>query len=152
MPTCPPSMTFFLDDDAAGKPGLRGDHYVFSNLAIVADVHKIVDFGAASNACDLQRSPVDGCVGADFNIISDFKPPNLREFFIVARCLLANVAETVAAQYRPGMNYHPIAKMAAGIDGDIGIELAIAANTDIRANHNPGANPGAIADLRRCCR
>ena len=69
-----------LDHDAAGKPGLSGDHYVFPDLAVVPDVHQIIDLGAAADACNLQRSTIDGRVGPDLDVVCNFQVPTWGNF------------------------------------------------------------------------
>ena len=136
----------FLDDDAAGKTGLRGDHDVLSDLAIVADVDQVVDLGAASDARDFKGAAVDGRVRANLDVIADFEAPLLGKFFIMSGCPVANVAEAVAAQHRSRVNDHTVAETGAGVNRDIRIQLAIAANTDARTNHRACADPTLIAD------
>ncbi len=136
----------FLDDDAAGKTGLRGDHDILSDLAVVADVDQVVDLGAASDARDFKGAAVNGRVRANLDVIADFEAPLLGKFFVMSGRLVADVAEAVAAQHRSGVNDHAVAESRAGVDRDIGIQLAIAANTDARTNHCAGADPSLIAD------
>lgn len=49
-----------FDGDATGETGLGGDDYVFSELAIVADVDEVVDFCALANASFIESAAVDG--------------------------------------------------------------------------------------------
>src|ERR1700693_5377513 len=84
-----------FDGDTAGEAGLRGDHHVFSDLAVVADVYEVVDFRASANAGCIQGSAVDGGVGADLDVVFDFQAPDLRKLFVTASRLIAHVAEAV---------------------------------------------------------
>ena len=95
----------------------------------------------------LQGSAIDGGVGADLDIIFDLKPADLRELFIMARRLIAHVAETVAAEHRAGMNDHAVSEPHAGINSDIWIQITIASDAYFRADHAAGPNPRALSDL-----
>src|SRR5438094_696332 len=86
-----------LNGDAAGEPGLRRDDNVFSDAAVVSDVHEIVDLGAASDARFIQRSAVDGRVGPDFHVIFDHQFSDLRKFLVVAALAISHIAEAVSA-------------------------------------------------------
>src|SRR5207245_5682989 len=111
----------FFDYDTARKTGLRGNHHVFSDLAVVADVDQVVDLGAAPDAGDFQGSAVDGRVGADLDVIGDFEAAGLREFHVVSGCRIAHITEAVAAEHGASIDDHSIAEPHPGIDGDVGI-------------------------------
>ena len=64
-----------LDDNAAGKPTLCGDHNVFPDLAVVADVHQIVDFHAPADASYIEGSAIDGGVA---DSAKPWRPANRR--------------------------------------------------------------------------
>lgn len=137
-----------LDGDTAGEPGLRGYHDVFSDQAVVADVHQIVDFRASGDAGCIQGATIDRGVGADLDVVVDFELPDLRKFFITAGRLIANVAEAIAAEHRAGVNDHSVSETHTGIDCHIRIQIAVASNDCFRADHAAGADPRALADGR----
>ena len=148
MPTWPPRTTFFSITDAAGKSGLRGDHYIFSDLAVMTDVHQIVDLRASADAGDVQGAAIHGRVGADLDVIFNFQPADLRKLFIPAGLLIAHVAEAVAAEHRAGVNDHAIAESRARIDSDIRIQI----DSRVRcftfgADHAAGADPRILSDV-----
>ena len=136
-----------LDNDAAGEPGLGRDHDVFTDLAVVSDVHQVIDLGAPSDSCHFQCPPVDGRVGSNFNIVSDFETSYLGKLFIVSRRAVTNITEAICCQYRTSMNDHAIAEPSSRINSHVGINFAIASDRNTRADHHAGTNPGPIADL-----
>src|SRR5579872_1507304 len=95
--------------DAARKPCLRRDNHVFPKLAVVADVHKIIDLGPAPNSRRLQRSAIYGRIRPNFYVIFDFEFADLRKLFVPATFWVTHVSESVAAKNRPGVHDHAIA-------------------------------------------
>ena len=67
-----------------GNAGLGRDHHVFPDVDVVADVHQVVDFRAPADARDIQGAAVDRRVGADFDVVFNLEPANLREFFVAS--------------------------------------------------------------------
>ena len=110
-----------LDHDAAREAGLRGDHYVFADLAVVADVDQVVNLRAPADARDFQSAPVDGGVGADLHMVFDFQASDLGEFFVASGGFVAHVTEAVAAENRARMDDHVVADSRAGIEGYVRI-------------------------------
>src|ERR1700688_1062764 len=96
----PAEHNVVLDDDAAGKTSLRGDHYIFSEEAVVADMHQVVDLRSAPNAGFVERAAVDGCVGADLHIVFDHEAAHLRKFLIPPALRVTHISEAIAAQHR----------------------------------------------------
>ena len=112
----------FLDDYAARDASLRGDHDILANLAVVADVHEVVDLRPAANARKVERAAVDRGIGADFDVIFNFQAADLGEFFVAAGRAVAHIAKAVAAKHGSGVNEHAIAKLCARVDRDVGIK------------------------------
>src|SRR5690348_16732490 len=115
----------------------------------MAYVYEVIDLRPAANACLLERAPIDSGIGADLDIIFDNQPSDLGKFLIVPRRAVANVAETVAAQYRTCMDHHAVAQACARVNRYIGIDLALAPNFDACANGASGADSCALTDLHR---
>ena len=109
-----------LDHDTAGEPGLSSHHYVISDLAVVSDVHQIVDFSAPPDAGDFERSPIDRRVGSNLHIICDFEAPYLRKLLIGSIRRVSDITEAIAAENRSGMNDYSIAESCTRVDGYIG--------------------------------
>src|SRR4051812_38378651 len=83
--------------DAPRKPCLRRDNHVLAKLAVVPDVHQIIDLGAAANSRGFQRSAIYGRVRPDFYVVADFKVADLREFFVPPAFGIAYISEAIAA-------------------------------------------------------
>ena len=64
----------------AGYPHLRDNYAVPANLDIVCDLNQIIDLGSLSDFGRTESAAVYGGVGADFDIVAYFNPPNLRNF------------------------------------------------------------------------
>ena len=92
------------------NPGLRRDNHVLAELAVVADVHQIIDLRAAPNAGRLQRAAIDGRVRPDLHVVADFKFSDLRKFFVTPALRIANITKAIAAQHRARMDNHAIAQ------------------------------------------
>ena len=90
---------------------------ILPDIDIVPDLNKIIDFRAAADACDTAASPVDGTVGADFNIVFDNDRSNLRNLAVFAAAL--EVAEAVRSDRGVGMNQDPIANGCTLADNDV---------------------------------
>ena len=65
------------------KAGLRRDHDVLPDLAVVADVNEVVDLCSAPNARFVERAAIDRGVRSDLDVILDDQPSHLRKFFVV---------------------------------------------------------------------
>ncbi len=137
-----------FDDRAAGNAGLGRDHYVFANLHVVADVHQVVELGAARDYRNVERAAVDGGVGADFHVVPDLQPPHLREFHVAPRLAIPDVTKSVAAQHRTRMNEDAVADARAGINADVGADVAVVTDSDTFSDENSSANGSMLADRR----
>jgi hypothetical protein len=98
-----------FDGHAAGKAGLRGDDYILSDLAVVADVDEVVDFRSAADSCFVQGSAVNSRVSADFYIVFDYKASDLGGLLVTSGLLVADIAETLAAEDGSGLHDDPVA-------------------------------------------
>src|SRR5208283_2750685 len=94
------------DLSASRNAGLCRDHDVISNATVVADMHQVVELRAHPDDGLLQRTPVDGAVGADLDIIANHKLPDLRELLIAAVHLVAHEAEAVGAEHRTRVHHN----------------------------------------------
>jgi hypothetical protein len=68
----------------AGKSDLRSHYRVGADLAVVADVHKIIQFNAFADARVVERAAIDCCVRADFDIVGDFHDAHLGKLPVAA--------------------------------------------------------------------
>ncbi len=65
----------------AGESDLRGDHSVCADLAVVADVHEVIQLNAFGDARVVKRAAIDCGVRADLDIVARFP-----------QCLLAEIS------------------------------------------------------------
>ena len=54
---------------AAGNPDLRNNNAVFPNGDVMANLHQIIDHGAAPNHRIRAGSPIDAGVGANIHMV-----------------------------------------------------------------------------------
>jgi hypothetical protein len=112
----------------------------------MADVHQVIDFRASTDAGSIQRSSINGGVGADFDIVFNLQSSNLRKFFIAASFRVAHVAEAVAAQHGAGVNNHTISEPDAWVKSDVRIQITISPNAYFGADYRACADPSVLAD------
>src|SRR5215469_2346676 len=132
--------------NAAGKSRLGSNDDIVTDLAVVPDVHQVIDLRAGPDTRSLKCSAVDRTVGANFNLIFNVKLSDLREFFMCAGSRVANVPKAIASENCAGVNDHAIAKSRAGINGHIWINLAFFPNGYTVAEPASRSNPGAVAN------
>ena len=100
---CPPDHGAFLaaqydailDHDASREAGLRGNHNILANLAVVADVDQVVDLDAISDLSHAKSRAVYTGIGSDLDVIADLDAADLRELLVMIAG--ADKAETVGA-------------------------------------------------------
>src|SRR3981081_2202077 len=105
-------------------------------------MHQVVDLRSSPNAGFVQRSAVDGGIGANLHIIFDAQPSDLGKFFIVSGLAVSDVTEAVASQHRSRMHDHAVAQYSPAVNRDIGINLAAASDL------HPSRNRATSADNR----
>ncbi len=107
---------------------------------------EVINLRSSANARGFQRAVINSRVGADFHIVFDLKLPNLGELFIASAGRGADIAKSIAAQHRTGMNDHVVTQLCSGINRNVGTNLTIFANFDACSDYAIRANPTAIAD------
>src|SRR5437763_12914749 len=132
---------------AAGEPGLRRDDHIFSNLYVVANMHQVVDLRPASDARNIQRSAVNGCVSSDLDVVFNFQSADLRELLIASGLLIAHIAESVTPQHRARVNNYSITNANARIDGYVRIQFAVSSDHDVGSHHTSRPDSRVVADL-----
>src|SRR3989338_10482031 len=70
----------YADGGAAGDPDARGDGGVVTDADVVGDMYLVIEFDAVADDCVIERTAVNGCIGADFHVISDHDTSELRNF------------------------------------------------------------------------
>lgn len=163
------------DPDSAAQTGraceadLSRQNRILADLRTVPDLHKVVQFGAAPYDRVADRSPVDGCVGADFHVILYQHPSGLANF--VKRTVPGGCeSETVAANDDTVLEHHAIPDLAIlpdyhmrvkhgsvayhnariknhmRIDHDVRPDFAVPADDGIGSNAGIRADEGALPD------
>ncbi len=126
--------------------GLRGNHRVRSNLDVVPNVDKIIEFDAFGDAGVVQRAAIDGRVRPNFDVIGDLHDADLRKFPVAA--FSVDVPETVRANHGSRVNLNAMAHPGAGVHGRVRMDAAIFANPASRADYAMRTNLRALADMR----
>ena len=151
------------DTDLTAKhaplPDLRGTCHsdlcrhdgVGTDVAVVCDLHEVVQFHTAANIGRAHRRTVHAGVCADFNVILNADIANLRNLLIALSG--RREAKTVGTDDTAGMQNDAIADLAVVIDRHIGIEHAVLPDTGVLLNDDAGvelrtfAHRSALADI-----
>src|SRR5208337_1809430 len=104
-------------------------------LDVVADVHEVVDLGAAADAGFVESAAVDGGVGADFHIVFDRQASNLRELLVTSGLGIADVAEARTAEDSASLHDDTVAESCAWVDGNVRVEAAMVSDYRTIADH-----------------
>src|SRR5271156_5762484 len=99
---------------------------MFANGDVVSYLHKVINFDFRRDTGNAQRSPIDGGVGADFDVITNFDGADLRKFPMPA--VTENVAESVTSNHSAGMHFDPGSQFRPGIKSDTRMQPAFLAN------------------------
>src|SRR5712692_9311246 len=83
--------------NTARKTDLCGNDDVLPDLAVMSDMHQIVDLRAATDARDLECTPIDSRIGADLDVVANLQSPHLGKFLIPAGRGIAHITEAIAA-------------------------------------------------------
>ena len=97
---------------------------------VVPDLHEIINFRAFADHRILKSAAVDGCIGADLDVVLDDDPADLRHLEVAAGA--HGEAEAVLADPHAGMDDDPVADERVG-DGRERPDVAIAADRDPRS-------------------
>ena len=121
-------------------------------LHVVADVNQIVELGPAANPGFFERPAVDGGVGSHLNIVLNDQRTLLGKLGVLPGRAIADIAEAIGSQHRPGVDHHPVSERGARVDDHPGVDVAIAADSHAGADHRsavddgPGADTGSLLD------
>src|SRR6202035_1870783 len=120
------------DFDTARYADLRDNDAVSPDLAVVSDLHQIVDLGALADDGVAAGAAVDGRIGADLHIVLNDDAAGLRDFLMALRA--RQIAKTVLADTGARVDDDAIADQRM-LDRRAGADRAIAADADARADH-----------------
>ena len=92
----------------AGDAGLSGDDVVFTDFDVVSDLDKVVDFGSFTDDGGFEAGPIDGGVGADFDVVFENDDAELFELDMAAE-FVRGIAKTARADDGARLENDPIA-------------------------------------------
>lgn len=93
------------------KAHLAAEKRVFADSAGVSNLHEVVDFYAAADACLADRCPIDRAAGLNLDIVFDHGGTCLAHF-VPPAISLTRVTEPVAAYHYAILQNHAIADSA----------------------------------------
>src|ERR1700734_3798157 len=99
---------------------------MFADGDVVSYLHKVVNFDFGGDSGNAERSAINGSVGADFDVITNFDGANLRKFPMPA--FTENVAESVTSNHSAGVHLDPGSQFRPGIKSDARMQTAFWAN------------------------
>src|SRR6185437_2043716 len=111
---------------------------------VVADLDQVVDFGALADDGVADSATIDGCAGADFNIVLDDDTPDLRDLQMSSGT--HQEAEAVLTDLAARMDGDAIADQRVADDAS-GADRTFAPDPHVGADHGGGPDDGAAADL-----
>ncbi len=127
--------------DTAGQCAVSADLHVVGHLNLVIQLDSVLDDRI------FQRTPIDGGVGADFDIIANPHPAELRHFQPAA-IAIQRQSKAIAADHRAGMHQNATTQLRPMTDGHLGDQPAPRANHRLFANHAVGPHDHASLDDR----
>ncbi|MNE31350.1 hypothetical protein D3C80_1249140 [compost metagenome] len=125
---------------AAGHGGVVADLHVVRDHDLVVQLHAVADQGIG------QGTAVDGGVGTHLDVVAQGHAADLRD--LLPDALLVGEAEAFAADYRAGLDHHPLADLHVVIEGHAGRQPATFTDDAAGADHAVGTQGHAGADLR----
>ena len=127
----------------ARNADLPDDHAMPADDDVVPDLHQIINFRAFADDRILKGPAVDGLVGADFHVVLDDDPADLRHLEVAPAA--HGEAETVLADPHARMDDDPVADQGVG-DCCQRADVAVAADGDAVADHGAGGDACAASD------
>src|SRR5690606_40322012 len=104
------------------EPALAADDHVAPDIAVVRDLHQVVDLGAVADDGGAQFPPVNARAGADLDIAPDAHRADVRNLHQRAPVRRGAIAEAVGADDRVGVNDRAIADLAAVQHAHAGVQ------------------------------
>src|SRR5690606_21688073 len=129
--------------DRPRNAALAGNHAATADTHIVGDLHQIVDLGAFPDDGVGHGAPVDGGVGADFDIVLNDDAADLRHALRPLRA--AHETETVLPDTGSAMDDDAVSDQCV-LHGDVRADIAVAADAAGCTDHRIGGNHGAGSD------
>jgi hypothetical protein len=133
-------------DHAAAEADLSAQNAVAPDLAVVRDLHQVVDLGASPTRVAPMVARSMQTLAPILDIVFDDDRAQLRHFVVLAA--IHHVAEAVAAQHGAGMDAHALADMHMMVDDTEGIKNGFVADLRAVADHAVRIDNGTVTDMR----
>ena len=88
---------------AAADADMRHNQAVFAQHIVMAEMHKVINFGASAYYRAACGCPVDAGVAADFNLVLQHHIAGLQNKAVLAGGFIGNIAKAVAADNSAGL-------------------------------------------------
>src|ERR1700730_5246005 len=125
----------------ARDPDLGDQDHVFSHVAVVPDLHQVVDLAAAAHDRLAEGRAVDRGVGPDLDVVLEAQAAHLRD--LAVGLPVERIAEAVGAQHRSRVDDDPVADTHVLADHHVGVQADILA--EHRAAPHERERPHAAA-------
>src|SRR6266545_3768989 len=134
------------DPAGAGNADLGDQDHVLADLAVMPDLHQVVDLRAPADHRVAERPPIDGAVGPDFHVSVDPQAAHLGDF-AMGRAV-ERIAESVGAQHGSGVHDHAVPDADAVPDDDPGVEPHLITECRVHPDKTERSDAAAGADHR----
>jgi hypothetical protein len=111
---------------ASGNSGLGNDDAVFTDNAVVGNLHQVINLGAPSNKCQSQGRTVYRCGCSNLNVVFDNDNADLGNFLI--GLAIRGIAEAVTADNGTAVDDNAAADTTTLADGNIGMNDRVVTN------------------------
>src|SRR5271166_84826 len=119
---------------------------MLTNMGAVADLHQIVDLGAAGNAGFADAGAIDAGIGLDFYIVLDDDRHRLRDLVPVAEIIFSE-PEAVGANDHAILQQHIISQAAVLADDGVSVGQEIVPDLYPRIKHHVRQQHGVVSNL-----
>src|SRR6266850_7435973 len=134
-----------FNNHAAADACLGGNHNALTDIAVMTNVHHVIQFGAASDPRAPQRGAIYTRVCAKFNVVFDNHGANLGK--LVVAHIVAYITEAICPYTDPCMKNHLMAKRNSVVQNDVGVKHTLISERDIRTNNYSGFESCISADV-----
>src|ERR1700730_17472690 len=130
----------------ARDPDLGDQDHVFAHVAVVPDLHQVVDLAAAAHDRLAEGRAVDRGVGPDLDVVLDAQAAHLRD--LAMGRAVEGVAEAVGAQHRAGVHDDPVADADVLAHHHVGMQTHVLAEHRAAPHEAERSHPGVRPDHR----
>ena len=136
--------TMFANDSASSYTDLGDQKSILTNLHIVCNLYKVINFYTTRDPGDAQSTAINATAGSNLNIILNNNVSNLRNLIVA----LTIRGETVAIRTNnsPGLDYYPVANYGFFTHGNVCIEQTIITNHNVCTNDHIRVEMGSFTN------